>query len=487
MERKSSRVAALLVLCLGMLMVVLDTNIVTVALPSIVADLGLSETSLTWLLNAYMVTFGGFLVLGGRLGDLYGPRRLFLASIGVFTLASLACGFARSQTVLLIARGMQGLGGAVVTAVSLSLITRLFSQSAERARAIGTFGMVCASGGGVGNLLGGVLTKAMNWHWIFLVNLPIGIGVYAFCLIVVPRDTPSNTPPSRLDVAGAITITIALTVLIYMLVNGNDSGWDSTQTYAFLGVVVSLLLCFLCIENYAREPLMPLSLFRQRNFAAANVLGALWSAGSFAWFVIAALYLQRVLNYSPLQVGLAFMPPTLIMAAFSAGLSAKIVIRLGTRRPLWIGLLLYAAGLALFARAPVSGAFVADVLPGMVLLGLGAGIASNPLLLAAMNEVSGEESGLASGVVNTSFIVGGSLGLAVLASLAEIRTGQLRQSGAGAVAALNGGYQLAFLLSAVLTAMAAAIAGLAIRLGPPKDAALPKTVTHPAAPPTATY
>lgn len=331
------------------------------------------------------------------------------------------------------------------------------------------------------------MTKAMNWHWIFLVNLPIGIGVYAFCLIVVPRDTPSNTPPSRLDVAGAITITIALTVLIYMLVNGNDSGWDSTQTYAFLGVVVSLLLCFLCIENYAREPLMPLSLFRQRNFAAANMLGALWSAGSFAWFVIAALYLQRVLNYSPLQVGLAFMPPTLIMAAFSAGLSAKIVIRLGTRRPLWIGLLLYAAGLALFARAPVSGAFVADVLPGMVLLGLGAGIASNPLLLAAMNEVSGEESGLASGVVNTSFIVGGSLGLAVLASLAEIRTGQLRQSGAGAVAALNGGYQLAFLLSAVLTAMAAAIAGLAIRLGPPKDAALPKTVTHPAAPPTATY
>jgi EmrB/QacA subfamily drug resistance transporter len=456
--------------CLGVLMIVLDTTIVTVALPSILADLRVSGTSLTWMLNAYMLTFGGFLLLGGRLGDLYGRRRLFLAGISVFTLASLACGLAHTLTGLLIARAGQGLGGAVVAAVSLSLIMNLFSRPAERARAMGIYGFVCAAGSGVGELLGGFLTKTLSWHWVFLVNLPIGIAVYAFCIVLLPRDAPSHGP-RQLDVAGAVAITTALTLVVYALVNGNEAGWTSAQTQGLLGVVALLLLLFLSIEIRVREPLMPLRLFRLRNFTTANVLGVLWAAATFAWFVISALYLQRVLGYDPFRVGFAFVPATMIMAAFSAGLSAKIVMRFGIRGPLWIGLLLAAAGLALFARAPLGGAFVVDVLPGMLLLGLGAGMASTPLLLAAMNDVNSKESGVASGIVNTSFMMGGALGLAVLASLADVRTGELQQSGIETVAALNGGYHVAFLVGALLIATAAVLGALVLRPGPPADTA----------------
>lgn len=453
---------ALMVLCLGVLMIVLDTTIVNVALPSIRADLGFTETSLVWVVNAYMLTFGGFLLLGGRLGDLYGHRRLFLAGIVLFTLASLACGLAQGQTLLIIARAVQGLGGAVVTAVALSLIMNLFTEPAERAKAMGVYGFVCASGGSIGVLLGGLLTDTLSWHWIFLVNLPIGVAVYAFTLALLPAGRgPAHT--GRLDVAGAIAITTALILAVYAVVNGNEAGWTSNQTIGLLATAALLLGAFLLIEARVRTPLMPLRLFGLRNLATANVVGVLWAAAMFAWFFISALYMQLVLGYTPMQVGLGFLPANLIMAALSLGLSARIVMRYGIRLPLAAGLILAAAGLALFARAPVQGSFMVDVLPGMLLLGLGAGVAFNPLLLAAMSDMDPGESGLASGVVNTAFMMGGALGLAVLASLAAARTGTLTAGGMNTQAALNGGYHIAFMVGAVFAAAAGLIGAAFMR------------------------
>ena len=429
---------ALIVLCLGSLMIVLDTTIVNVALPSIRADLGFSETSLAWVVNAYLLTFGGFLLLGGRLGDLFGHRRLFLFGISLFTLASLVCGLSTTQGMLVAARAVQGLGGAVASAVSLSLMMTLFTEPAERAKAMGVFGFVAAGGGSIGVLLGGILTDSINWHWIFLVNLPIGVAVILLSLRLLPTAAGSAAV-RRLDVAGAVTVTAALMLAVYAIVNGNQAGWSSGQTLGLLGGAVVLLATFLVIESRVDSPLVPLGLFRLRNVAVSNVVGVLWAAAMFAWFFLSALYLQLVLGYSPLKVGLSFLPANLIMGAFSLGLSAKLVMRFGLRKPLGTGLILAATGLLLFARAPVGGSFVVDVLPSMILLGFGAGMAFNPVLLAAMSDVAPEESGLASGVVNTAFMMGGALGLAVLASLAAHRSDSLRVSGEGVLSALTGG------------------------------------------------
>ncbi|MFY2026508.1 MFS transporter [Achromobacter xylosoxidans] len=453
---------ALMVLCLGVLMIVLDTTIVNVALPSIREDLNFTETSLVWVVNAYMLTFGGFLLLGGRLGDLLGHRRMFLAGLVLFTVASLACGLARGQGLLIAARAAQGLGGAVVSAVSLSLIMDLFTEAGERARAMGVYGFVCAGGGSLGVLLGGLLTSKLSWHWIFLVNIPIGVAVYALCLRLLPAARGA-AGGGRLDVAGALTVTASLMLAVYAVVNGNEAGWTSAQSLGLLGAAALLMALFLAIEARVAEPLMPLALFRLRNVATANVVGVLWAAGMFAWFFVSALYMQLVLGYDAMQVGLAFLPANLIMAAFSLGLSAKLVMRFGIRGPLATGLLMAALGLALFARAPVDGHFAADVLPGMLLLGLGAGIAFNPMLLAAMSDVEPSQSGLASGVVNTAFMMGGALGLAVLASLAAARTAALAAAGAAPVAALAGGYRATFLAGAVIAAVAAALAAALVR------------------------
>ncbi|SSW72591.1 MFS transporter [Achromobacter agilis] len=453
---------ALLVLCLGVLMIVLDTTIVNVALPSIRQDLRFSETSLVWVVNAYMLTFGGFLLLGGRLGDLLGHRRMFLAGLTLFTLASLACGLAQSQALLIGARAAQGLGGAVVSAVSLSLIMNLFTETGERARAMGVYGFVCAGGGSIGVLLGGLLTSALSWHWIFLVNLPIGVLVYALCLRLIPAAAPA-AGGTRLDVAGALAVTASLMLAVYAVVNGNEAGWTSAQSLTLLSAAALLMVLFLTIEARVQSPLMPLGLFRLRNVATANIVGVLWAAAMFAWFFVSALYMQLVLGYSPMEVGLAFLPANLIMAAFSLGLSAKLVMRFGIRAPLATGLFMAALGLALFSRAPVDGSFAADVLPGMLLLGLGAGVAFNPMLLAAMSDVEPSQSGLASGVVNTAFMMGGSLGLAVLASLAAARSAALAQAGAAPTAALNGGYQITFLAGALIAALAAALSAMLLR------------------------
>jgi EmrB/QacA subfamily drug resistance transporter len=461
---------ALVVLCLGSLMIVLDTTIVNVALPSIRDDLGFSSTSLAWVVNAYLLTFGGFLLLGGRLGDLYGHRRLFLSGITLFTAASLACGLATSQEFLIAARAVQGVGGAVASAVSLSLMMNLFTEPADRAKAMGVFGFVASGGGSIGVLLGGVLTDTLDWHWIFLVNLPIGVAVVLLSLKLLPgRRGEAGT--GKLDVAGAVTVTASLMLAVYAIVNGNQNGWGSVRTLGLLGAAAALLAVFLLIESRVSSPLMPLRVLRLRNVATANVVGVLWAASMFAWFFLSALYLQLVLGYSPLQVGLAFLPANVVMGILSVGVSAKLVMRFGIKPPLAAGLLIAGSGLALFARAPVDGSFAVDVLPAMMLLGFGAGIAFNPVLLAAMSDVAPEEAGLASGLVNTAFMMGGALGLAVLASLAASRTDTLTADGDSHLAALTGGYHAAFVVGAIFAVSAAATGVSLLRIAQPAGAA----------------
>jgi EmrB/QacA subfamily drug resistance transporter len=450
---------ALYVLCLGDLLIVLDVSIVNVALPSIREDLGFSEASLAWVINAYTLTFGGFLLLAGRLGDLYGQRRLFVGGVALFTAASLACGLATSSEILVAARAIQGLGGAVVAAVALSLIMTLFTEPAERAKAMGVIGFVAAGGGSIGVLAGGVLTDILDWHWIFLVNLPVGIAVIAFCLMLLPGGS-GQRGAGRLDVPGAVIVTASLLVAVYAIVNGNEQGWTSARTLGLLGAGAAGLLLFLWIESRVKEPLMPLGLFRIRSFSAANVVGILWSAAMFAMFFLSALYLQLVLGYSPLEVGLAFLPANLIMGALSLGISAKVVMRFGIRGPLVAGMALVALGLALFARVPVEGSFLVDVLPSMIILGVGIGLAMNPVFLGAMGDVPQEDAGLASGIVNTAFMMGGALGLAVLASVAAARSG-----GGHSAAALTDGYQAAFLIGAVFAVAAGGVAAAFLKGG----------------------
>jgi EmrB/QacA subfamily drug resistance transporter len=453
---------ALLVLCLGDLMIVLDVTIVGVALPSIRSDLGFSEESLAWVVNAYLITFGGFLLLGGRLGDLLGHRTLFLAGVVLFTAASALCGFAGSQAMLVAARAVQGVGGAVVSAVALSLMMTLFTDPTERAKAMGIFGFVASGGGSLGVLLGGILTDALDWHWIFLVNVPVGALVVVLTLVVISRERVPAAA-ERLDVAGAVTVTASLMTAVYAIVNGNEVGWLTGRTLGLLAASALLLVAFLVIEARVRSPLVPLRLFRLRNLVVSNTVGVLWAGAMFAWFFLTALYLQLVLGYSPLQVGLAFLPGNLVMAAMSIGLSARLVLRFGVKPPLVGGLLLAALGLLLLARAPVAGDFAVDVLPSMILLGVGAGTAFNPVLLAAMSDVEPTEAGLASGLVNTSFMMGGALGLAVLASLAAARTDALVADGEGQIEALTGGYNVAFLFAAIFALAAAALAGTSLR------------------------
>jgi EmrB/QacA subfamily drug resistance transporter len=460
-----SRWLALYVLCLGDLMIVLDQSIVNVALPSIRADLGFSQASLAWVVNAYLLTFGGFLLLSGRLGDLVGNRRVFLGGVVSFTAASAICGLAPSASFLVVGRAVQGLAGATVSAVALALIMGLFTEPGERAKAMGVFGFVMSGGGAVGVLLGGVLTGLLSWHWIFLVNVPVGLAVVVASRAVLPADAvvPGRT---RLDVPGAVLVTAALMLAVYAVVGGNGAGWTSGRTLGFLVGAAALLAAFVAREVRAADPLVPLRLFRLRNVSVSQVVGVLWAAAMFAWFFLAALYLQQVLGYGALQVGLAFVPTSLVIMVCSLKLSDRLVMAYGIRAPLTAGLGLAAASLALFAMAPVDGSFVVHVLPSMVLLGVGAGIAFNPVLLAAMGDVEPHEAGLASGIVNTSFMMGGALGLALLVAVSDSRTASLASSGATAVEALHGGLQVAFAVGAVAAALAAVVGGALLRPQP---------------------
>jgi EmrB/QacA subfamily drug resistance transporter len=462
---RAARVA-LAVVCTGSLMNVLDTTIVGVALPAIRHDLGFSETSLAWVVNAYLLAYGGFLLLGGRLGDMFGHRRLFTAGIAVFTLASLACGLAAGQPMLLAARAVQGLGGALASAAALSLVVSLFPDPAGRAKAMGVFGFVSAGGGSIGVLAGGILTGLASWHWIFLVNVPIGAVVLIASLRVLPPAPARRPGARRLDVRGAALATGTMLAGVYGVTCAGQDGWASSRTIAALAAAVVLAAGFAAAEWRAVSPLVPLALLRERNLLAASVTGMLWTAGMFAMFFLTTLYLQLVLGYSPLQTGLAFLPTNLLMAAVSMGASARLIARFGIKPPLVSGLLLAAAGLALLGHAPAGGHFTTDVLPGAVLLGAGAGSALPPLLIAATASIARADTGLASGIANTSFMLGGALGLAVLAGIATARTSHLAAAGYPHLAALTGGYHAAYLTAAACTATAAVLAGTWLRAAP---------------------
>jgi EmrB/QacA subfamily drug resistance transporter len=462
---EGSRWLALYVLCAGMLMIVLDITIVNVALPSIQDDLGFSQSNLAWVVNAYLVPFGGLLLLAGRFGDLLGQRRIFLAGLAIFTSASLLCGVSQSQGMLIGARFVQGIGGALTSAVILGMIVTMFPEPREQAKAIGVYGFVASAGGTIGLLIGGVLTEAIAWHWIFFINIPVGIAT-AFMTRRLVADLPGIGFGEGADIPGAALITSSLMLGVYTILEVSNKGWGSAQTLALGAVSLALGAAFVLRQARIANPLMPLRLFRSRNVSGANALQMLLVAGMFAMFFLGALYMQQILGYDPLQVGLAFLPATLVMGTLSLGFSERLIMRFGPRNMLIPGMALVGTALLLFARTPVDGSYLADLLAPMLLIGVGIGISFPSLMTVAMSGATPSDAGLASGVVNTSAQVGGAIGLAVLATLATERTNALLDSGAAHAAALNSGFHLAYLVGAGLVGVALAIAVFVLRAEP---------------------
>jgi EmrB/QacA subfamily drug resistance transporter len=452
------RWTALYVLCAGMLMIVLDATVVNVALPTIQDDLGFSSSSLAWVVNAYLIAFGGLLLLAGRLGDLIGRRTIFLTGLAVFTTASLVCGLADSQELLVAARFVQGIGGALTSAVILGMIVTMFSEPREQAKAIGVYAFVASAGGAVGLLAGGVLTQTINWHWIFFINIPIGIATALMTRRLLARDEGIGLSNGA-DVPGAVLITSSLMLGVYTIVKpAADKGWGDGETLGLGALALLLLAAFIAREATAKRPLIPLRIFRSRNVSGANVIQALSIAGMFGMFFLGSLYLQRVLGYDALEIGLAFLPVTLTMATMSVRYSERLIMRYGARNTLIPGLVLVLAGLALFTRAPVGGNYFEHVLPTMLLLGTGAGMAFPALMGLAMSGATPEDAGLASGLVNTTAQVGAAIGLAVLATLSASRTETLLGDGHSTAAALTGGYHFAFWIAAGLVLVTIGVA-----------------------------
>jgi EmrB/QacA subfamily drug resistance transporter len=461
---------ALYVLCAGMLMIVLDITIVNVALPSIQDDLGFSQSNLAWVVNAYLVPFGGLLLLAGRLGDLLGQRRIFLGGLVVFTAASLLCGVSQTQGMLIGARFVQGVGGALTSAVILGMIVTMFPEPREQAKAIGVYAFVASAGGTIGLLAGGVLTEAIAWHWIFFINLPIGIGTAIMTRRLIP-DRPGLGFGQGADLLGAALITGGLMLGVYTILGVSENGWGSPATLVLGAISLALETAFLVRQARIANPLMPLRLFRSRNVSGANALQMLLVAGMFGMFFLGALYMQQVLGYGPLQVGLAFLPATLVVGTLSLGYSEKLIMRFGPRAMLIPGMVLVALALLALARTPVDGDYLADLLPPMLLIGVGIGLSFPSLTTLAMSGATPEDAGLASGVVNTSAQVGGAIGLAVLATLAAERTSSMVDRGATHAAALNSGFHLAYLVGAGMVAVALAIAIFVLRSEPLPDMA----------------
>lgn len=465
-----SRWLALYVLCAGMLMIVLDVTVVNVALPAIQDDLGFTSSSLAWVVNAYLIAFGGLLLLAGRLGDLVGRRTIFVSGLTVFTVASVWCGLAGSQEMLVAARFVQGVGGALTSAVILGMIVTLFPEPREQAKAIGVYAFVASAGGSIGLLAGGVLTQAINWHWIFFVNLPIGLVTGLLAVKLIEKDKGLGMGRGT-DVPGAVLITAALMVGVFTIVKpGAELGWTAPRTIALGLLTLTLLACFIVREATAANPLVPLRIFKSRNLTGANLIQALSASGMFGIFFLGSLYLQRVLGYDALEIGLAFLPTTVLMGLLSVRYSEKLVMRFGARRPLIAGLALIVVGLTLFTQAPVGGNYFVHVLPVLVLLGLGGGICFPALMGLSMADVKPEDAGLASGLVGTTAEVGAALGLAVLATLSATRTETLAAAGKPALEALTSGFHLSFAVAAVIVATAVVIACTVMRPAPETSA-----------------
>ncbi len=469
---------ALVVLCVGMLMIVLDATIVDVALPAIQDDLGFSQSSLAWVVNAYLITFGGLLLLSGRLGDLLGRRDVFFAGLAVFTVASLFCGLAQSEEMLVAARFVQGVGGALTSAVILGMIVTMFPEPREQAKAIGVYSFVASAGGSIGLLAGGALTEAISWHWIFFVNLPIAAATAFWALRLLERDSGLGLGRGA-DLLGALLLVSSLMLGVYTIVEAANYGWGSAHTLGFGAAALALLAAFVGREARTANPLVPLHTFRSRNLSGANVIQALMVAGMFGMFFLGALYLQRVLGFDSLEVGLAFLPVTAIIGTLSLGFSARLNLRFGPRATLLPGLISVAAGLLLFSRISVDGSYLTDVLPALVLLGTGAGLSFPSLMSLAMSSVGPRDAGLASGLVNTTLQMGGAIGLAVLATLSSDRTANLLASGASPDSALTDGFRLAFTVGAGLVVVAIAVAAVVLQPAPPPAEEEPEAAAHP--------
>jgi EmrB/QacA subfamily drug resistance transporter len=461
-----SRWAALYVLCVGMLMIVLDVTIVNVALPSIQLDLGFSQNSLAWVVNSYLIAFGGLLLLAGRLGDLIGQRRVFLTGLGIFTVASLLCAIAQNQVWLIAARFVQGVGGALTSAVILGMIVTMFPEPKEMAKAIGVYGFVASAGGSIGLLAGGALTAAINWHWIFLINLPVGVVTMVYALRVVENRKGIGFKQGA-DIPGAALLTAGLMIGVYAILQVEKWGWDSAATLGLAAVSIALVVGFVVRQSRIANPLMPLRLFRSRTVTGANIIQGLLVAGMFGMFFLGALYLQQILGYGALEVGLAFLPTTVAMGAMSLRYAGPLTLRFGLRPTLVTSLALIAAGLLLFARTPVHGNYLVDLLAPLVLLGLGAGLSFPGLMTLAMSGATPEDSGLASGLVNTAAQVGGAVGLAALATVAGGRTKGLLAAGEAPLSALNSGYHVAYVIAAALVAAAAVVVLVVVRKSSP--------------------
>lgn len=454
---------ALYVLCLGMLMIVLDGTIVNTALPVLKESLEFSDSNLTWVLNAYLIPFGGLLMLSGRIGDLIGQRKMFLWGMSLFTLASLLCGLAESQEMLIGARFLQGVGGALGSSVILGMIITMFREPRAQGKAIGIYSFVASAGGSLGLLLGGVLTDVLSWHWIFFVNLPIGIATVVLAKRLVPDRPGLGFKENKVDVPGALMLTGGLMVGVYAIVGVEREGWGSAQTLLLFAAAIVLLVGFVVRQARIAHPLLPLRIFRSRNVTGANLvlLGVL--AGMFSVFFFGARYAGEILGYSPIEIGFAFLPLTLLIGGVSTRLAQPLSERFGPRNVLIGGLTSIVVAVLLFTQTPVDGNYFVNVLPSMLLLGLGAGLSFPSIMGLAMSGATPEDSGIASGLVNTSMQVGGAIALSVLATFAAERTTSKLADGASQLEAMNAGFHVAYLIAAGIVVLAIAAAVLVLR------------------------
>ena len=470
---------ALVVVCLGQLMIIIDTTIVNVALPFIQQDLRFSQANLTWVVNAYLITFGSFLLLAGRLGDLIGRKRVFMSGLVIFTTASVLCGVAQDQAMLIAARFLQGLGGAVASSVIIAIIVTEFPRPGDRASAMSVYMAVVTGGASIGLLLGGVLTEAINWHWIFFINVPIGLVTLALGKALITENEGLGLGQG-VDVLGSILVTAAMMIGVYAIVTSADSGWASVHTLGLGGLAVALLVAFLALESRIANPILPLRILRLRSLTVTSAVRAVLATGMFSAFFLGALYLDHVLGYSAIQTGLAFLPLSLGVGVLSLGVTTRLVARFGPKRTLIPGLAVTLLGLVLLSQVGVHTSYFPLLFTAFLLLGLGAGASFTPLLLMAMAEVPKRDAGLASGIVNVSMQISAAIGLAALGAVSTDRTRTLVSEGHSVASALTGGYHLAFVIAGVLVAAGIVVAVVALRSPDPAGAEEPPAPVLPA-------
>jgi EmrB/QacA subfamily drug resistance transporter len=453
---------AVLVLCLGQLMIVLDATVVNVALPDIQRELHFTPASIAWMVNGYLIAFGGLLLLAGRLGDLLGRRRVFTAGLTIFTAASILCGLAPTAELLIAARFLQGVGGAAVSAMVLGIVVTVFTARKQTARAMSVYSAVASSGGSIGLLVGGALTQMLSWHWIFFVNLPIGVATLLLGATLIPEHRGIGMHHG-VDVAGTVLVTAAPSLGIYTILQASEQGWLTLRTLLLAVATVVLSVAFVAVESRVRNPLVPLRIFRSRNVTGANLVRMLFPVGLFGSFFLGALYLQNVLGYAPLRTGLAFLPQSMAIGIVSLFVVGRLVVRFGARTTLVAGLTMVTAGLALMSRAPVDGSYLLDVLPVTVLIGVGAGLVFMPSVALSMAEAGPADAGVVSGMANVALQFGAALGIAILFGAAADASSGMLATGSGLRAALDGGYHLGFAIAAICLVLAVGIALAVLR------------------------